>query len=304
MKKVLIVNAWGGNRGDEAMINVLSRLIKSVYGAARIDLVPFRDEIIDVDPDINQVRRTGNYFYSEMTPWLVKIEKILSKFGFPKGNGLITFIAKNINPGMHFIKDYDMVISSPQGPTISDIYDHKLKTLYPLAAAQKFGIPYFIIGVSMGPFDEQSLEEEYVFKVLKGARQIILREDISLDNVHKKYPRLNNVSTAIDFVYCLPPSLKDKSTQILQQYEQYLSQIEDSSTIGACISLTAARSPKNKFDKEEYLKTMIAFFDHVLMETDCKLILMPHLNFDLPYLRRLIKAVKQPELPASLKSAA
>jgi len=136
---------------------------------------------------------------------------------------------------------------------------------------------------------------EYVFKVLKGARQIILREDISLDNVHKKYPTLNNVSTAIDFVYCLPPYLKDKPTQILRQYEQYVSQIEDGSTIGACISLTAARSPKNKFDKEEYLKTMIAFFDHVLMKTNCKLILTPHLNFDLPYLERLIKAVKEPE---------
>lgn len=295
MKKVLIVNAWGGNRGDEAMINVLSRLIKSVYDDVRVDLVPFRNEIIDLDPDIRQLPRTGNYFYSQMTPWLKKIEKILRKVGLPKENGLIKFMAKKINAGMSFIKDYDMVISSPQGPTISDLYTHKLKTLYPLAAAQKFGVPYFILGVSMGPFDDQSLKEEYVFKVLKGAREIIVREDISLDNVHKKYPSLNNVSSAIDFVYCLPPSLKNKPADILQQHEQYLGQIEDSSTIAACISLTAARSPKNKFDKEEYLKTMIAFFDHVLMKTTCKLLLIPHLNFDLPYLNRLMKAVKQPE---------
>jgi polysaccharide pyruvyl transferase WcaK-like protein len=189
-----------------------------------------------------------------------------------------------------FMRDYDLIISAPQGPTISDMYPVKMKTLYPLAMAKKMKLPYCIIGVSMGPFDEQSCKEGYVFEVLKGACKIILRETKSLEHLTSKYPRLDNVFVANDLVFALPLDLSGKPPDVSRLYQEYLSRV-DCECIGTCISLTPARSPKNAFNKDQYVKKMAEFFDHVIARSRRRLILVPHLQGDMPYLQQLINSL-------------
>lgn len=50
--KILIINCWGGNRGDEAQINALFRLIKNIDNDSEVFFLPFRNESIELDPGI------------------------------------------------------------------------------------------------------------------------------------------------------------------------------------------------------------------------------------------------------------
>jgi polysaccharide pyruvyl transferase WcaK-like protein len=66
-RRVLIANAWGSNRGDEAMLNALRRLIASAWPDAHVDVAPFRDEDLDLDPSLNILRRRiGTDHYVEI----------------------------------------------------------------------------------------------------------------------------------------------------------------------------------------------------------------------------------------------
>ena len=184
------------------------------------------------------------------------------------------------------MKNYHLVISAPQGPTISDMYHYKEKILYPLYYANKFNIPYIIIGVSMGPFNKKSNNETEVLSILKGAKKIIVREDISLDFVKQKYPTLNNISSAIDLVFATDNDIASKSVTLQNNYSSFVSNVGKNS-IGACISLTPPRKPDSYFDKELYISKMALFFEYVINVTNKNIILFPHLKFDMSYLQKI-----------------
>lgn len=294
MKRILITNFWGGNRGDEAMLNVLYRLIKKIDSEVEVDLIPARDEELDIDKGIHQITdKLGMFYYSAMTPLIRSIWRFLERHRIPKRRSLLNFLLFFIriagNFEMNFIKQYDLVLQAPQGPAISDMYNLKQESLYHMYHALRLNVPYAILGVSMGPFNKHTRDEQCTYRILSHARKIIVREDISLQHLKEKYPDLSGVSSAIDIVYSadsadylLPDSLKEfpagKSERPL---------------IGACISSTPARKPTNPFDKEAYAQKMAALFDHVIQVTKCRLVIFPHLAFDMPNIQRMISAMGQ-----------
>jgi polysaccharide pyruvyl transferase WcaK-like protein len=292
VKKILIVNAWGGNRGDEAMINTLFRLIKASFPEVLVDLLSFRDEILDVDSDISQISdRVGIYYYSSLTPVLRKLVGFLERIKLPKRGALIETFLRVIRffsiLDLAFMKKYDLIISAPQGPTISDIYTTKIKTVYPLSYASRFKVPYVILGVSMGPFDPKTKDDLYVYNVLSNAAKIVVREDISLNYVKEKYPKLNNITSAIDLVYADLLTNGKRETEKNNISDFVISNVRP--LVGACISMTPARTPKNLFDKDEYIQQMSSFFDYVIEQTGGQIVLFPHLDFDMPHLRDIIQ---------------
>ena len=275
--KILLINAWGGNRGDEAQINSLFRLIKGIYPAAIVHIMAFRDEKLNTDEEMTQIRnRCGTYFYSSLN---YSFNKHINSY---KCRSVVSFINK-IADRPSFLKKYDLIISSPQGPSIGDMYDLKARTLYPLGYAKEYGIPYCIAGVSMGPFMPISKDDDYVFDVLQGAGGIIVREDISVKYLKDKYPRLNNVISSIDVVFATDVNIMTKNPTLNDQYQLFCETIGPGS-IGACISLTPPKDPSNYFNKDEYIAKMILFFDFVIEYTGRALILLPHLYVDMPAL--------------------
>jgi polysaccharide pyruvyl transferase WcaK-like protein len=286
--KILIINAWGGNRGDEAMLNSLFALIKEHYPSAVVDMMMFRDETVDVNCEIRQIKnRIGVYYYSFLTPGFRILNKLMDKIRLPFRSNTQNITLKCISffgfIDMRFLKNYDYIISAPQGPTISDIYNVKDKTLYPLEYARRFKVPYFILGVSMGPFEKKSPHQNKVYKTLAGAEKILVRENISLDFVKSTYPELVNVDIAIDLVFAEKVNTSGKMAVLTQV--DIKSHLYKKPLIGACISMTPARDPRNAFNKDEYVQKMKAFFEYVADKTGGHIVLFPHLNFDMPYLK-------------------
>jgi polysaccharide pyruvyl transferase WcaK-like protein len=208
---------------------------------------------------------------------------------------------------MAFLREFDLIISAPQGPTISDMYTLKDKTIFPLRFAKEYGVPYMILGVSMGPFNKFTDDEIEVFKVLENAKAIIVRENISFNHLLNKYPKLNNVTAAVDIVYATGFNLQDKAPNLKETYSKFLLSLgQKEKPIGACISLTPSRDPRNKFNKLEYLAKMKAFFEYVIDKTGKNLILFPHIAFDMPALNQLKETMKNQDrvviFPESLDS--
>jgi len=292
-RRILIANAWGGNRGDEAMLNTLHRLIASAWPGASVDVAPFRDEDLDIDPQMNILRRRiGLNHYAE-------IPRVLERLIRTRRGSKAFKSVRNWLPGAwraelrRFVARYDFVINAPQGPSIGDLYRLTKDILRILAAARHVGTRYGIVGVSMGPFAEPTEGEDFAFDVLRDAEGVILREDISLEHVRRRYPALRNVQSAIDIVFSGPPPSR---TDILPRIEPHRGLLEwlDRETIGACISLTPARYPENTFHPEEYVASFSALLDHVLRVTERRVLLFCHIKRDLPFLRRIVESTARP----------
>lgn len=282
--RVLVVNAWGGNRGDEAMLNALYRLLFAIRADIQVDVLRFRDEPLEILPAMRVIPgRCGTDYYSGS-----RLIKLAARSSGWQRRGLrvlarvLSFLGLLENGSL---SGYDLVLSAPQGPTISDIYRLKYLTLYPLRQVQRRRIPYGILGVSMGPFDAWTLDQSHAGRVLAGARQILVREDISLSHVARKYPGLKNLGSAIDIVFA-DMAWRRRPLDAKAAFRDYMSRLKPGA-IGACISLTPARDPRNAFDRKAYLQTMGEFFRHVIEATGRPLYLFPHLAFDMPSLEQL-----------------
>ena len=291
-RRVLIANAWGSNRGDEAMLNALYRVIEKVWIGAQVDVAPFRDEGLDIERDMRVLRRRiGLNHYIEVPralEWLLpeKPEQRLSE------NWPIDF--------HHSLKhccvasQIDFVIHAPQGPSIGDLYHIKADVLRVLDAARSVATPYAIVGVSMGPFNDRDNPGDTTFEVLQNARGIIVREDISYNHVRQRYPGLTNLHSAIDVVFSYPlPRFSDVEQEVLSH--RGLVDWLDGGTIGTCISLTPAKDPRNPFDSGHHLAAFSAFLYDVLRDTGRRILLFSHIRQDLPALRQIVANAPEPD---------
>ena len=303
-QRILVANAWGSNRGDEAMLNTLYRLITSIAPGATVDIAPFRDEDLDVDPGMRVQRdRIGIHRYVGMPSPVARRGR--HRAVRPVLRRLVARPQVWRRPLRRFVESYDLVLHAPQGPGIGDMYpDLKLDLLRILETARLAGVPYAMAGVSLGPFEDGTPDERYTSDVLQAAEAIVVREDISLAHVLARYPQLDNVQAAIDIVYALAPAPGLDGDGRLGEVASSV----DAGTIGACISLTPARDPGNAFDVDGYVAGFVALLDHVLRTTSAPIVLFPHIAHDLPQLERIARSVTAPDrvriLPPELDSDA
>jgi polysaccharide pyruvyl transferase WcaK-like protein len=275
------------------MLNTLYRLVVSVWPGAGVDVAPFRDEDLDIDPRMSVLRRRiGLNQYAEIPRALERL--IRTERGSRAFESVRTRLSGAWRAELRrFVSRYDFVINAPQGPSIGDLYRLTNDILRVLAAARDVGTRYGLAGVSMGPFGDPTEGEDFASDILRGAEGIILREDISLAHVRQRFPGLRNVQSAIDIVFSGPPPSR---TDILPQIEPHHGLLEwlDGETIGACISLTPARNPENPFRPEEYVASFSALLDHVLEVTKRRVLLFCHIERDLPFLRRIVESSARP----------
>ncbi|MCB1907313.1 MAG: polysaccharide pyruvyl transferase family protein [Rhodocyclaceae bacterium] len=303
--RVLIANAWGGNRGDEAMLNTLNRLLKSITGEVSVSVLPFRNEDLDIDADMRVERsRIGEYWYAEIPRGMhsalnARVPRKLARIVTTTLHRAGSLADESL------VRPYDLILSAPQGPTLGDMYSAKERIVEPLRLAQRVGKPYMILAVSAGPFEASTASDGLVQSVLQGASRIVVREEVSLGHLRQKFPSLANVEAAIDIVYASRWSLTGKPEPERRAYEDFMADI-GGDAVGVCISMTPARKPTNPFDREAYLRQFCALMDHVLSRSAGRLLLFPHLAFDMPALEQIRAAVSQPQrvsiLPPNLDS--
>ena len=179
MKNILIIHAHTANRGDEAAVKAMV------------------DEILLENLDCNiTISINGDTFYPNMDKRVKQIGRfpkhhsVLAKIEYPlfiKSLGKICFTesAKNFKQAL---KEADLVIHAPGGPSIGDIYINVEKMyLDRLELVQKLGKKYMFYAPSMGPFNDEN-RNIIRKKILTGAEKVILRDPISYDFVREFCP--------------------------------------------------------------------------------------------------------------------
>jgi len=74
-----------------------------------------------------------------------------------------------------FVSGYDLVLHAPQGPTIGHLYELNRQILLILDAAQRARRPTAMLGVSLGPFADASVDDQYIQDTLQAAQCIVVR---------------------------------------------------------------------------------------------------------------------------------
>jgi polysaccharide pyruvyl transferase WcaK-like protein len=291
--RVLIANAWGSNRGDEAMLNTLYLVIASIAPGAEVHVAPFRDETLDLDPGMQVLRnRAGQNRYVPLPQTIAR--RTRSGIGRALLRRGLTWIPSLAEASMRrLVQAYDLVLHAPQGPGIGDMYQQKVDLLRILNAARLAGVPYAIIGCSVGPFAQRTADEQYTHEVLRGARAIVVREDISLSYLLTKYPDIARAQSAIDIVFAMPAPTLEELLPVRPSARQAASMVTPD-TIGACISVTPARDPNNAFSLPDYVAGFVRLLNHVLDQTSAPLLLFPHISHDLPCLETIARRVHSP----------
>lgn len=181
---VFIIHAHTANRGDEAAVKAMV------------------DEILRAKPDTKiTIAINGNTFYPAMDKRVTQIGRfpkshsVIAKIEYPifmKSSGKIT-CTKAAKKFIKALKEADLVIHAPGGPSIGDIYINAEKTyLDRLELVQKFKKKYMFYAPSMGPFNngERNTRRK---KILLGAEKVILRDPISFDFVKELCPECHPV---------------------------------------------------------------------------------------------------------------
>ncbi len=167
--KITVIHCHWNNRGDEAAIRAMVDELHSIYKDSVINVQilvkevlqnPFTDDNIRVNnTEFPKRRNTIDY-------WIAY---------FTKGR---IAILDNTRDFINMIKDSDIVLHGPGGPSIGDIYLlDEMKYLRRLDLIRRMGIRYAFYAPSMGPFRIDDKRRNALRKrVLEGAEVIYLRE--------------------------------------------------------------------------------------------------------------------------------
>jgi len=278
MTSVGIVNAWGWNRGDEAMLSSLichlqakhSDVEITVYSREDLDLARFGvrgEPWLTESPVLTRlvtkaIRRIPGYLDAQARLAQARLRLTLPLW------------ARKTNVLRH-----DFVISSPAGPYLGDLYP---KTegccLTPLAICAKRGTPFGILAVSCGPFHKECLNPLRRM-VFSRARFWTVREDISREHLERldlACPK----HCGGDLAFAHPDRdpgqfLEEGQRETYQTAENLLR----NGAIVLTLSHTAHMAPGAKtqpFDPVGYARKTGRLLKHVLEKTGRQILVFPH----------------------------
>ena len=185
---ILVIHSHNANRGDEAAVKAMVDELLIKYPGAKITIsnngfTPYPgmpENIIQIDrfPKLESRMAQLEFF-------IVLLFK--GKFAF----------TKEARKFIRALKEADVVLHAPGGPSIGDTYFKAEKLyLWRLNLIRRMGIPYIFYAPSMGPFNCTS-RNKLRKEVISGAERIILRDPISVKYVKDFLPGVE-VEQALD----------------------------------------------------------------------------------------------------------
>jgi len=148
MKKILIINQHGENRGDEAAMRAMIRALDEQLGNVIFKIiVQFKDKglKINFDQDVELLHMVMSI--PEAMGFVLYIFLSMLKI---KLNFLLTINSLKI---IRAFQSSDVVLSAPGGPYFGDIYyKHELVHWFYVWLAKRYGKKLFLYSPSAGPF--------------------------------------------------------------------------------------------------------------------------------------------------------
>ena len=177
MKKILIINAHWYNHGDEAALRAMIDELQNEIG----------DVVITVC-----LLAGGEYFPCGENLKLLDGE-------LPAGNRIkwVDYVLRYLSKGklgikskskqfIETVKESNLVIHAPGGPSIGDIYiDTEKYYLARLLMVKRLNRPYVFYAPSMGPFEKKTRSDRIRKRVINGAEFIAVREPQSAEYLRK-----------------------------------------------------------------------------------------------------------------------
>lgn len=193
MKKVLIINQHGENRGDEAAMRAMIRSIeKQLKDVSFKVIVQFKDK--DLKIPFNQDVELLHMVMSlpEAMGFLLYNFSRIFKFKF---NNLLTDNSSKI---IKAFESSDIVLSAPGGPYFGDIYyKHELVHWFYVWLANFYGKKIFLYSPSAGPFKLKILNSirKRMYKMFS---VLCVREKYSKQNLHQLLGPKANIHLTAD----------------------------------------------------------------------------------------------------------
>lgn len=216
--KLFIIHAHTANRGDEAAVK------------AMVDEILLRLPSVDITISLN-----GLTSYPNMNEKIVqigripKIRSIISRIEF-----LVLYLTKGkvcfsreFKEFIENVKESDMVIHAPGGPSIGDIYIRdEILYLLRLDLVRKLKKKYMFYAPSMGPFYKKK-NNRLRKTVLRGAELILLRDPISVSYLKQFLPDIN-VEQVLDsaFQHEVDEALNQKKLEYYFELKKFLQEYD------------------------------------------------------------------------------
>lgn len=208
---ILIMNAHWNNRGDEAATRAMIDHLQDKYPDAKI-------KVLLLTSNIKQFRYDDVECRSNFYPRKRDLYFEVPLFVLSRGKLMFSKRGKEF---CQLIKEADIVIHAPGGPSIGDIYfTDEIYYLYRMLIAKVLHKPYVFYAPSMGPFNTEKHKFRNALRrsILNGASVFCVREPIS-----KKYiEKLGNVklpTVTLDSAFQYPVNI-EKNQQILNEYQE------------------------------------------------------------------------------------
>ena len=192
--KILITNAHNENRGDEAANRALIDELNSRYPNCQITLaLRWGEPFPNLPKNVKVIRQYNPISWKRRLEfWLIKT----SHYKLVPSSLAKTYINE--------VKSSDLVLHSPGGPSIGDIYYHdELGYIDSYTIVKDLNKPYIFFAPSMGPFKKEE-RRKIRQEVLNGAEAVIVRDPVSKLYIKNFLPELQvyqTLDSAFQFDY-------------------------------------------------------------------------------------------------------
>jgi len=179
-----------------------------------------------------------------------------------------SMVSPLIRRAMEAFNQVDAVLSTG-GDIFSSTYGGLARHLCPLKVAASFGKPVFLVGHSIGPFENQS-EYRIFAKTMKDIQLITVRESLSLKYLQDMKLKSARIELTADPAFCLEPNM-EKVEKILKIYNIP----REKTLVGVAPSQGISNYSRMRYENHvNALRKLLEF----LIKLGCHVILIPHVH--------------------------
>jgi len=296
MPKIVITNSHADNRGDEAAQRSMINSLRQLLPGARFTVLTISPKGLDLQDDV-RVLKTFSVTRKGAIP--IVLWALIRSLGIP----LSTHGRRSLQ-AIEAIAGADMVISSPGGPYIGDIYSsHEIREhLFHIFLSQIMRKPVMIYAPSMGPFNsrKRNILRRYL---LNKVEIITLRDSIS-----KEY--LDDLKLTKPLIYVTADSAfqdtinleKDKIESIMFA-ERIIDHQNTNPNRKPLVGITPTGpnwnfrdSANPEEDQKRYNKIVADTIDYLVDKFDARIVFFPQLygkSDDVPLINQIIELVRR-----------
>lgn len=282
---ILVLNAHWNNRGDEAAIRAMIDEVRRLYPSSK-----FKIQLLS--GDLKQYPYKGAIENIEIYP---KKKDILAIPFVLLSKGKIS-ISKNTKNFINAVKEADIVIHAPGGPSIGEIYSKaEISYLLRLSIVRWLKKPLFFYAPSMGPF-KNKFRNKIRKKILNYSIFLCTREEISSEYISKLDINKKVVVTLDSAIQNTID--KEDNNKKLTQYEELNKFISSGKKVIGLTVTNLMWNPKYKDnnDLEEKINTTFRSFIEFLVNKGYRVLFIPQLfgeQNDYEYMKSFITGVNR-----------